>query len=253
MKIKDVIFAETWPNAAGLAVGRGIKDFASGFGRGLLGLQKQPKLSNPNRKDINAALAGMPEDMAALPSDPNTVIPLSPTAARHPLWANLSQAEKNNAVAAAAKDGYNVDSSGQHFEPPSLTPALSSPASSSPAPTPAPASPSTPAGGAVAPASTPATTPPRPRSSTPPPQITAPSGEIITKYGNKWYDEDGAEIVNAKDIAELERRWKSKSQTTRMAPGRSAAKTSALTPAAKGKSMVPSYSKPPQRKQGRKR
>lgn len=104
------------------------------------------------------------------------------------------------------------------------------------------------------PANTVAATPPKPFGQrTPPPQVTVPSGEIITKRGNTWYNENGQPVVRTQDIAELERRWKSLAQTRQMARGRSAEKTSILAtpPKTRQTQPPPAYSKPPQKKRRR--
>lgn len=59
----------------------------------------------------------------------------------------------------------------------------------------------------------PSTTPTTP----PPPQVTLPSGEIITKYGSSWYNEQGQQIVDSGSIASLERRTQKPSGQAQMA------------------------------------
>ena len=62
--------------------------------------------------------------------------------------------------------------------------------------------------------------PPKARTQQPlqPIQVKAPNGEIITKndQDGKWYDEEGAEIVNDNDIAQLEKLATAQRQTRQM-------------------------------------
>ena len=41
--------------------------------------------------------------------------------------------------------------------------------------------------------------------SAPPPQVKVPSGQLVTKYGGSWYDEQGRAITLPGDIEQLER------------------------------------------------
>lgn len=82
------------------------------------------------------------------------------------------------------------------------------------------------------------------------------SGAVVTKRKDgKWYDPNNNVITDPKYIQAYEKspQAMAQRQTQAMAPGRSAAKTAAMAPTKpKGRSVV-SYSKPPQKKQGRRR
>ena len=51
----------------------------------------------------------------------------------------------------------------------------------------------------------------------PPPQVTMPDGEIMTKYGSSWYNEQGQRVVDSGSIASLDRRAQKPSGQAQMA------------------------------------
>lgn len=84
------------------------------------------------------------------------------------------------------------------------------------------------------------------------------TGLVVTKRKDgRWYDPYNRPITDPKLIQSYETSTQARTQrqTQAMAPGRSAAKTAALTPKTKSRAMQPSstYSKPPQRKGPRRR